>query len=84
MMLLGGKDGIEYVTLAVTASLNVIGIEGFRLLPSGAIQPDLRLTVGVQNSRDSAEIHRKVLETLNTWKDDACVVFEIYLEEDTG
>jgi hypothetical protein len=80
MMLLTGQDGIDYVHGALEASIQVIGIEGFHLLPDGSIQPDMRLEVGAQHCTDSMELRSKVLEVLETCKDDKTVVFEIYLE----
>ena len=83
MMLLTGQDGIDYIHRALEASIDVVGIEGFHLLPNGAIQPDMRLEVGVQHCTDPTELRSKVLETLDDFKHDRTVVFEIYLEDNS-
>ena len=75
MLLLSGRDGIDYINQALSHSWKVIGVEGFHLLPTGAIQPDSRLELGTEDCPDLDQLALKILDFLNEWKDDLTIAF---------
>ena len=81
MLLLSAEDALDYIGQALRASINVIGLEGFHLLPGGAVQPDMQLELGLHHCQDKAELRTRITGLLNSWRNDGTVAFEVYLEE---
>lgn len=81
MVLLRPEDALDYVEQAQEASLEVIGLEGFRLLAEGGIQPDMTMEVSLEHCQSPKDLQARVLRLLRSFQGDQLVAFEIYLDE---
>ena len=49
LRLLRPKDALEYIQIALDNSLYLIGVDGYRILESGCIEPDEKLSAGYES-----------------------------------
>ncbi|TCS62912.1 hypothetical protein [Varunaivibrio sulfuroxidans] len=60
LLLLKPRDALNLICTGVAASNRLLRVEGFWLLPSGAIQPDMGLIYDVDDFNDEKEFLRAV------------------------